>query len=178
MASQETAYITGGASGLGLATAHMLAKNHNIKVFIADRDGAAAERAANEIGGLWGVVDTAEWGSQVKCFTQAVSKLGGRIDYVYPIAGVGERRWLPANTGSGTTGPATGLEFEMPDLSVLDIDLNGVLLTAGLAIQQFRRQDVGPNGFRGKSKQWKSFLFPRLIPTCCLGFVVVIFFQD
>lgn len=33
---------------------------------------------------------------------------------------------------------------------MLDVDLTGVLYTIGIAIQQFRRQDVGPNGFRGK----------------------------
>lgn len=141
----EYAYLTGGASGLGAATARMLGKR-GIKVFIADRDAAGAEKIAKEIGGLFAVVDVADFKSQVKAFTQAVSQFP-RIDYVYAIAGIGERRWLPQN--STTT---SGHEFEMPDLSVLDINLNGVLYTASLAIQQSRRQEVGQHGFKGKSE--------------------------
>jgi len=139
----EYAYVTGGASGLGAATARMLAKR-GIKVFIADRDEENGQKIAKEIGGEFGKVDLANWISQVKAFTQAVSAFG-RIDYVYGIGGIGERRWLPNNSAS-----TSGHEFEMPDLSVLDIDLTGVLYTSALAIQQARRQDVGQNGFRCK----------------------------
>lgn len=68
----------------------------------------------------------------------------GRIDYVYPIAGIGERVSI-ANKPSSTG-------FEMPDLTVLDVDLTGVLYTISLAVQQFRRQEPGKNGLRGQSK--------------------------
>ena len=77
-----------------------------------------------------------------KVFSQVVHDFG-RIDYVYPIAGIGERRWLPHDPN------ATG--FELPDLSVLDVDLKGLFYTVGLAIQQFRKQEP-KNGFRGKSE--------------------------
>ncbi len=150
----EFAYVTGGASGLGAATARMLAKK-GIKVFIADRDEESGSKIAQEVGGQFGKVDLADWKSQVKAFTQAVSAFG-RLDYVYGIGGIGERRWLPNNATS-----TSGHEFEMPDLSVLDIDLTGVLYTSALAIQQARRQDVGPNGFRCKSE-----CAPRRIRTC------------
>lgn len=70
----------------------------------------------------------------------------GRIDYVYPIAGIGEKPWIPNDPS------ATG--FVMPNLSAIDIDLTGVLYTVGLAVQQFRRQEPGKNGFRGKSKYY------------------------
>jgi len=149
----EYAYVTGGASGLGAATARMLAKR-GIKVFIADRDEENGQKIAQEIGGEFGKVDLANWISQVKAFTQAVSAFG-RIDYVYGIGGIGERRWLPNNSAS-----TSGHEFEMPDLSVLDIDLTGVLYTSALAIQQARRQDVGPNGFRCKSEYASLTLHP------------------
>lgn len=88
-------------------------------------------------------VDVADWDSQLKGFEAAVKELG-RIDYVYPIAGIGERSWLPNKP------QATG--FTKPDLTVMDVDANGVLYTAGLAIQQFRRQEPNKHGFRGKSK--------------------------
>ena len=142
----QTAYLTGGASGLGAATARMLAKR-GVKVFISDRDETNGKKVAEEIGGGFAVVDLADWNSQVKAFTQALSALGGRIDLVYGIGGIGERRWLPNNAAS-----TSGHEFEKPDLSVLEIDLTGVLYTSALAIQQGRRQDVGENGWRCKSK--------------------------
>lgn len=41
-------------------------------------------------------------------------------------------------------------EFKEPDLSVVDVDLKGVMFTVGLAVQQFRRQEKDANGFRGK----------------------------
>lgn len=143
----EYAYITGGASGLGAATARMLSKR-GIKVFISDRDEVNGQKIASELGGQFAKVDLADWKSQVKAFTQAVAAFG-RLDYVYGIGGIGERRWLPV---SGNTGSAQGLDFEMPDLTVLDIDLTGVLYTVSLAVQQGRRQEVGGNGFRCKSK--------------------------
>lgn len=141
----EYAYLTGGASGLGEATARMLAKR-GIKVFISDRDEEKGQKVAEEIGGQFAKVDLADWKSQVKAFTQAVSAFG-RLDYVYGIGGIGERRWLPNNASSA--GP---MDFEMPDLTVLDIDLTGVLYTTSLAVQQARRQDPGANGFRCKSE--------------------------
>jgi NAD(P)-dependent dehydrogenase (short-subunit alcohol dehydrogenase family) len=90
-----------------------------------------------------GYVNDANWDSQANAFSQAVAEFG-RIDYVYPVAGIGERRWLPPN------GDATG--FQKPDLGCIEIDLTGLLYTISLAVQQFRRQEVGLNGFKGKSK--------------------------
>ena len=92
-------------------------------------------------------VDTADWNSQAEAFSKAVGQLG-RIDYVYPIAGVGERVWTPNDPS------ASG--FVKPDLTVIDIDLYGVMYTVSLALQQFRRQEVGKNGTRGKSRSTTS----------------------
>lgn len=153
MASEtEFAYLTGGASGIGAATARMLASK-GIKVFIADRDAAGAEAIANEIGGNFGVLDVASWDDQAKVFSQAVA-WAGRIQYVFAIAGVGERRWLPQESNSA---PAPA--FHKPDLSAIDINLNGLLYTCGLAVQQGRRQSVDKNGFKMKSeKSFRVFL--------------------
>lgn len=140
----ETAYITGGASGLGAAVARMLSKK-GIQIFISDRDETNGQKIADELGGQFAKVDLADWNSQVKAFTQAVTALHGRIDYVYGIGGIGERRWLPKEVKNSH-------EFEMPDLSVLDIDLTGVLYTTALAVQQGRRQEVGGHGWRVKSE--------------------------
>lgn len=71
---------------------------------IADRDIRGAEAVASELNSqnrkgdkvAWAVeVDMTDWESQRKGFENAVAKFGGRIDYVYPIAGINERPWLP-----------------------------------------------------------------------------------
>lgn len=68
-----------------------------------------------------------------------------------PIAGIGERKWLPFP--SETQAMKEG-EFAKPDLSVVDVDLTGVLYTIALAIQQFRRQDAieWEQGWKGRGK--------------------------
>jgi NAD(P)-dependent dehydrogenase (short-subunit alcohol dehydrogenase family) len=121
-----------------------------IKVFVADRDLPGAEAVAAELNKnqktqiAWAVrINVADWESQREGFEAAVKQFG-RIDYVYPIAGIGEVSWLPNRPGA--------TEFTKPDLSVIDVDGTGVLYTASLAIQQFRRQEVNEYGFRGKSK--------------------------
>lgn len=87
-------------------------------------------------------VDVRDWNQQAKVFGQALHALGGRIDYVYSIAGINERRWI--DNHPSTEG------FQAPDLSVLDVDVTGLMYTVSLAVQQFRRQDKDENGFRGK----------------------------
>jgi hypothetical protein len=79
----------------------------------------------------------------VKVFEAAISEFG-RIDYVYPIAGIGERPWTPHHTGPKEA-------FVRPDLSVTDVDMRAVLYSCSLALQQFRRQELDKDGFRGKS---------------------------
>jgi hypothetical protein len=84
----------------------------------------------------------------VKGFEAAISEFG-RIDYVYPIAGIGERPWTPHHTGPKDA-------FVKPDLSVADVDMRAVLYTCSLALQQFRRQERDRDGFRGKSNAVSS----------------------
>ena len=124
-----------------------LLSSPSIKVFISDQNGKGAEEVCAELNqsgegmAQSAQVDATDWNSQAKVFGQAVHAFG-RVDYVYPIAGVGERRWLPNDP------MASG--FEAPDLTVLDVDLKGLMYTVALAIQQFRKQEP-KNGFRGKS---------------------------
>ncbi|OAL48226.1 NAD(P)-binding protein, partial [Pyrenochaeta sp. DS3sAY3a] len=145
-ARPKTAYITGGASGIGRALAtRLLSKGWH--VFIADRDAVSAESFAAEYNGSstsanatihHAYCDTASWASQLSSFQKALHVLGGRIDFVAPIAGIGEKKWLPLPAEMAKT-PADS--FVEPDLSVVNIDLTGVLYTIALAVQHFRRQD-------------------------------------
>ena len=100
-------------------------------------------------------MDATDWNSQAKVFGQAVHAFG-RVDYVYSIAGVGERAWMQNDP------MASG--FEAPDLTVLDVDLKGLMYTVSLAIQQFRKQEP-KNGFRGKSKITATHKMSMLTPS-------------
>ncbi|RSL40969.1 hypothetical protein CEP53_013046 [Fusarium sp. AF-6] len=93
MMDQQYAYVTGAASGCGLAISTFLVEK-GIKVFLTDFDEKNLRVAAERLRSPFAVVNVADWESQVKGFTQAVSQFG-RIDYVYPIAGIGENSWIP-----------------------------------------------------------------------------------
>lgn len=54
-------------------------------------------------------VDVADWEQLVKAFDQAIAAFG-KLDYVYPIAGIGERKWMSNYPDSHG--------WEAPDLSV------------------------------------------------------------
>ncbi|KIW83059.1 hypothetical protein Z517_02302 [Fonsecaea pedrosoi CBS 271.37] len=141
----QTAFLTGGASGIGRAVTKMLVEK-GIKVYVADRDLKGAQTLADELNTgdqvVWTVqVDVADWDSQRKAWEAAEAEFK-RIDYVLPIAGIGERRMFPNRPNS------TG--YEKPDLSVLEVDGIGVIYTVSLAVQHFRRQQPNQYGFRGK----------------------------
>jgi NAD(P)-dependent dehydrogenase (short-subunit alcohol dehydrogenase family) len=156
----KTAYITGGASGIARALTTLLL-SRGWHVFISDRNRDLAKQFADDHNATskttalhYAECDTTSWDSQLSTFQAALKALGGRIDFVAPIAGVGERKWLPSPADSA--GPAQESAFVKPDLSVVDIDLTGVLYTIALAVQQFQRQDpvawAAPSRekFRGK----------------------------
>ena len=122
----------------------MLSKR-GVKVCIADQNTDAASAMADNLGkGAISVqLNAADWDSQLAAFEQAIDAFG-RIDYVFPIAGIGERKAIKNDPS------AKG--FQKPDLSVVDVDLTGVLYTAFLAIQQMRRQEKDESGKRGRSE--------------------------
>ncbi|CAA9963352.1 FabG Dehydrogenase [Pyrenophora teres f. maculata] len=151
----KTAFITGGASGIGRAlTIHLLSKGWH--VFIADLNMTGAKQLTDEHNTSATVLhysecDTTSWEFQLSSFQQALKALGGRIDCVFPIAGISERKWLPLPSETNAMKPD---EFAKPNLSVIDVDLTAVLYTVSLAVQQFRRQEpvawTGKHQFRGK----------------------------
>ena len=126
----------------------MLAKR-GVDVCIADQNFAGAQEIAQKLqkGGSaksFAVEFNAiDWDSQVGAFQKAVDTFG-RLDYVFPIAGIGERKAIKDDPKDKS--------WQKPDLTVIDVDLNGVLYTSYLAIQQFRRQEKGSDGIRGRSK--------------------------
>lgn len=147
----KTAYVTGGASGIGLAVSHAL-NQRGMQVIIADIDLAAAEQAVKELQETVGTaqkhlavaVDVSSWESQLAAFEKAIEAYK-RLDIVVVNAGVGEKVFVPNDGGKGQG-------FVKPNLNILDVDLNGFLYTSALALQQMRRQEVDGQGVRGKSR--------------------------
>jgi NAD(P)-dependent dehydrogenase (short-subunit alcohol dehydrogenase family) len=147
----KTAYVTGGASGIGLAVAHAL-NQRGMRVIIADINLAAAQEAVDKLQqtaatGLDHLavrVDVSSWESQVAAFEKAI-EAAPRLDLVLVNAGIGEEVFVPNDGGKGRG-------FVKPNLGTLDIDLTGFLYTSALAIQQMRRQEIDVDGLRGRSK--------------------------
>jgi len=92
----KVAVVTGGASGIGLASAELLAAS-GATVAIVDRDPAAAKQALEKIserfgsGGLAFGTDVAQE-SEIDATTAAVLKELGRIDILVNSAGTAIRR--------------------------------------------------------------------------------------
>lgn len=128
-----------------------------MKVVIADRNLNGAEEAAQEFNKngkqmAWAIqVDVADWESQKAAFEYAIKQLG-RVDYVFPIAGVTERPWIPYQQSQSTG-------FVKPDLTVLDVNGTGALYTCALAVQHFKNFNPNKYGFRGKGTSAKQSSF-------------------
>lgn len=111
----KTAYITGGASGIARATAEMLAKR-GINIIIADQNAEGATEVAKHLVDTYGIqcsgvqVNVASWQQQADAFRKATAST--RIDYVFAIAGIGEKPWIPNDPNSRPG------DYEEPNLVV------------------------------------------------------------
>lgn len=115
----QVAVVTGGASGIGRASAELLAAA-GATVVVVDRDAAAAEQALAEIGersGPGGLAFGAdvERESEIDATTAAVEKRLGRIDILVNSAGTAIRR------------PATEVSVEDWD-KVMNVNTTGTFL--------------------------------------------------
>jgi NAD(P)-dependent dehydrogenase (short-subunit alcohol dehydrogenase family) len=110
----EIAVVTGAASGLGAATARMLAQA-GAKVAVLDLDETGAGAVASEIGGLAARCDVSDEASVEAAFVRIGARLGaGRI--LVNCAGV-----APAARIVGRNGPMPLAEFRR----VIDVNLIG-----------------------------------------------------
>jgi NAD(P)-dependent dehydrogenase (short-subunit alcohol dehydrogenase family) len=89
----KVALVTGGSSGIGLATAAAFARQ-GAKVVIASRRESTAKTALKQLSALgdvhWLSVDAAD-GKSVARLTDAILKMHGRLDYAFNNGGSGGR---------------------------------------------------------------------------------------
>jgi NAD(P)-dependent dehydrogenase (short-subunit alcohol dehydrogenase family) len=149
--TSKTAYVTGGASGIGLAVAHALSQR-GMRIVVADINLAGAQEAVSKLQQSTTAgqehfavqVDVSSWESQLAAFEKTLEAVQ-RLDIVIVNAGVTEAMFVPNDGGKGQG-------FVKPNLRTLDINLNGFLYTSALAIQQMRRQEIDGDGIRGRSE--------------------------
>lgn len=82
----RVAVITGGGSGIGLASAKRLA-DEGAKVVIADMDATAGQAAANEVGGLFVQANVTDAGDVANMFKTAKDTYGS-VDIAFNNAGI------------------------------------------------------------------------------------------
>ncbi|CAK7231305.1 hypothetical protein SBRCBS47491_007885 [Sporothrix bragantina] len=129
--------ITGGGSGIGLATVRLLETKNAAGIVIADFKKPSDEILASLAKTtLFVQTDVTSWESLVNVFKTAVDKFG-TIDGVYANAGLGELDHLFINKVDEATG-----ELKAPNYANIEVNLKGVLSTVKLAVYWFRKLNV------------------------------------
>ena len=127
----RVAVITGGASGIGAATARRFAAE-GAKVIVADLQTRLGAEIAEETGGLFCELDVADDAAWTRLMTM-VSDRFGRLDVVVNNAGI-----------------VSGQSIEDIDLAtwnrVIDVNLTGVMLGCRHGIAAMRANPGGPGG--------------------------------
>lgn len=126
----RTALVTGGASGIGAATARLL---HELgaKVVIADINAQAAEAALEETGAAFHVSGDVADAESVERMVDEIHARLGRIDLVFNSAGIGDDL-LPVHSQE----PARWQR-------VVDVNLRGTYLVCRAAGQEMLERGSG-----------------------------------
>lgn len=123
------ALVTGGASGIGQATAHALSRR-GAQVVVADVDDAGARATAEQVGGASIRVDVADDGSVAAMVAFCVERFGG-LDWACNIAGI-----------SPDVKPFT--EHTRAEWQhTIDVDLSGVFFCMQHELRQMTAQGRG-----------------------------------
>jgi len=121
--------VTGGASGIGKATAQLFAARGD-EVVVADVDGSGARSAAGEIGATAVVVDVADEASVAAMVASCVERYG-RLDAACNIAGISPE-------------PKPFTDHSRADWQrTIDVDLTGVFLCMQHELRQMVAQGDG-----------------------------------
>lgn len=130
--------VTGGASGLGAATAQLLA-DAGASVTIFDRDSEKGAAMAQAMGGCFAEVDVTGEDSVAAGIARAVEAMGG-ITAVINCAGI--------VTGAKTVGSKGPFPLDMFQRTI-DINLVGAFNVARLAAVEMAKNDPDAEGERG-----------------------------
>lgn len=126
--ADRVAIVTGAASGIGAATARVLAAE-GARVIVADVDAEGGRRVAGEIGGSFEAVDVAD-GARMERLFGDVATSHGRLDV------------LVSNAFASAFGPLESLSGE-GWMRTLDVTLTAVFTGLRLAAPVMRRQGRG-----------------------------------
>lgn len=136
--TETCAVITGGASGLGEATARLFAAA-GAKVTLLDRDAERGPKVAAEIGGSFVQTDVTSEESVQAAMTAAVAAMG-KINTAVNCAGIGT-----AEKTLGKNGPHNLEHFQR----ILNVNLVGSFNVARLAAAEMAKNDPTEDGQRG-----------------------------
>lgn len=136
--STTAALVTGGASGLGEATARYFAEK-GAQVTILDRDAGRGTQVAAEIGGHFAQTDVTDEASVAAGVAHAMDRMG-RLTAAVNCAGIA----IGAKT-VGKDGPHPLDAFQR----TIDINLVGSFNVSRLAAAEMARNDPEPDGARG-----------------------------
>lgn len=122
-----SALVTGGGSGIGEAVCKAFAVE-GARVLVADINGNAAQKVAEQIGGCFAQVDVTKPMEVESMVRNAVTVFGGRLDIVVNNAGI-----------TGVQEPTH--EHSLKNWQkVLDVNLNGAFYVLRAALAQMKSQ--------------------------------------
>lgn len=149
--TSKTALITGGASGIGEATARRMAKD-GYKVAILDVDRDNAGRVADEIGGLALPVDVGDTTAIDIAVTQVVDGWG-RIDACICSAGILES-------------PSTVLDADVQrEMRVWQVNYHGTVATCRSVGRVMQEQGAGAIVTLGSVNSFTALPLPSYCPS-------------
>ncbi len=135
----QAALVTGGASGLGAATARELARQ-GAKVAVLDRNAEGAKALAAEIGGIGIGCDICDTAS-VLAALEAARAAHGTARLLMNVAGIGTAKRIVGKDGS----PAPLEDFER----VVRVNLIGTYNVTRLAVAEMVKLEPLEDGERG-----------------------------
>lgn len=135
----QAALVTGGASGLGAATARELSRQ-GAKVAVLDRNAEGAAAVAAEIGGIGIACDICDTDS-VLAALEAARALHGPARLLMNVAGIGSAKRIVGKDGS----PAPLADFER----VVRVNLIGTYNITRLAVAEMVKLEPLQDGERG-----------------------------
>jgi NAD(P)-dependent dehydrogenase (short-subunit alcohol dehydrogenase family) len=153
--AKKVAFITGGASGMGLAVAQALSSRTDEEwdLHIIDLNGDAGKKAVASLKNAhFHQTNVTDYPSLVSAFEATWSK-SGRLDFVYANAGIVERFNFYEETPLDAPPPP-------PNQLSIDINLKAVVNTSWLALHYFRKS-LAENGKQGVA--------PSLVMTASCG---------